>query len=362
MTQNQFNTESRKDKHLSLQERVAIQEKHREGWSNRKIAAYLGRAPQTINNELKRGSAPHRRKQTQKGKDYLYDTMTYFADKGQAAYEQNRLNCRRPYKLTQCADFIAFADGKMQEQKPWSPEATILHACRHELFSTADIPCVRTLYNWIDLGFLQTINLDLLLKTRRKTKCERVRKNRTNLGRSIEERPKSVADRQEFGHWEIDTVVGSRAGQGAVLVTLVERKTRYEIILKADGKNAEAVTRALDDFKQSKTSYFSQILKTVTSDNGGEFARLTECLKETTDVYFTHPYSSWERGTNENHNGLIRRFIPKGTDITQVSKRTIQATEDWMNNYPRRILQGRTPIEAFAEELLAMEARLKKAA
>ncbi len=205
----------------------------------------------------------HRRKQTQKGKDYLYDTVTYFADKGQATYEQNRLNCGRPYKLTQCADFIAFADGKMQAQKPWSPEETILHACRHDLFSTADIPCVRT-HNWIDFG--------LLLKTRRKTKRERVRKTPTNLGRSIEELPKSVADRQEFGHWEIDAVVGSRAGQGAVLVTLVERKTRYEIILKADGKNAEAVTQALDDFKQSKTSYFSQILKMVTSDNGGEFA------------------------------------------------------------------------------------------
>lgn len=361
MTQNQFNTELRKGKHLSLQERVAIQEKHREGWSNRQIATYLGRAPQTINNELKRGSAPHRRKQTQNGKAYLYETVRYFADKGQDNYEQNRLNSRRPFKLNQCADFIAFADGKMQEQKPWSPEATMMYARRHDLFPKADIPCARTLYNWIDLGLLQTINLDLLLKTRRKTKRKRVRKNRTNLGRSIEDRPKAVDDRQEFGHWEIDTVVGSRAGQEAVLVTLVERKTRYEIILKADGKNAEAVTRALDEFKQSKTGYFSQILKTVTSDNGGEFANLTECLKETTDVYFTHPYSSWERGTNENHNGLIRRFIPKGTDITQVSKRTIQATEDWMNNYPRRILQGRAPIEAFAEELLAMEARLEKA-
>ncbi len=157
-------------------------------------------------------------------------------------------------------------------------------------------------------------------------------------------------------------VVGSRAGQEAVLVTFVERKTRYEIILKADGKNAEAVTQALDDFKQSKTSYFSQILKTVTSDNGGEFAHLPGCLKETTDVCFTHPYSSWERGTNENYNGLIRRFIPKGTDITQVSKRTIQATEDWTNNYPHRILQGITLIEAFAEELLAIEAHLEQVA
>lgn len=354
MTQNQFNTESRKDKHLSYQERIIIQEKHRESWSNRQIAAYLGRAPQTINNEIKRGSAIHRRKQTQNGKEYLYDTVTYFADKAQNNYEQNRLNCGRLFKFNQCTDFIAFSDSKMQGRKPWSPEATIMYAHQHDLFPKSDIPCTRTLYNWIDLGLLQTIHLDLLLKTRRKTKSKRVRKNLTNLGISIEERPKTINDRQEFGHWEIDTVVGSRTGQEAVLVTLVERKTRYEIILKADGKNAEAVTRALDEFKQSRTSYFSQILKTVTSDSGVEFANLTECLKDTTDVYFTHPYSSWERGTNENHNGMIRRFIPKGTNITHESKRTIQATEDWMNNYPRKILQGRTPLEAFTEELLAM--------
>ena len=356
MTQNQFNTESRKDKHLSLEERVVIQEKHRDGWSNREIAGYLGRAPQTINNEIKRGTTTQRRKQTQNGKVYQYESTAYFADKGQTSYESNRLNCGRPFKFNQCAEFITFSDAKMQGRKPWSPEATIMYARHHNLFPRETIPCARTLYNWIDQGLLKTINLDLLLKTRRKTKTNRLRKNRTHLGSSIEERPKAVNDRQEFGHWEIDTVVGSRAGQEAVLVTLVERKTRYEIILKADGKNSEAVTQALEEFKQSKTDYFGQIIKTVTSDNGVEFANLTSCLQETTSVYFTHPYSSWERGTNENHNGMIRRFLPKGTNITPVSKRTIQATEDWMNNYPRKILQGKTPLEAFVEELVRLEA------
>lgn len=355
MTQNQFNIKSRKDKHLSHEERIVIQEKHRDGWSNREIAKYLDRAHQTINNEIKRGTTTQQRKQTQNGKVYLYEITAYFADKGQTTYESNRLNSGRPFKFNQCTEFIAFADDKMQGKKPWSPEATIMYARNHNLFPRETIPCSRTLYTWIDRGLLKTINLDLLLKTRRKTKTQRVRKNRTQLGISIEERPKSVENRQEFGHWEIDTVVGSRSGQEAVLITLVERKTRYEIILKADGKNAVAVTRALEDFKQSKTAYFGQIIKTVTSDNGVEFANLTTCLQDTTSVYFTHPYSSWERGTNENHNGIIRRFIPKGTNITHVSQRTIQAIENWMNNYPRKVLQGRTPLEAFAEELLSLE-------
>lgn len=362
MTQNQFNTDSRKGKHLSLKERVIIQEKHLEGWSNRQIATYLGRAPQTINNEIKRGTTTQRRKQTQKGKTYLYESTTYFADKGQGNYERNRLNCGRRFQFDQCADFIAFADEKMQGQKPWSPEATIMVARAQNLFPRSHIPCPRTLYKWIDLGFLKTINLDLLLKTRRKTKTNRLRKNRTNLGMSIEERSKNINNRTEFGHWEIDTVVGSRDGKEAVLVTLVERKTRYEVILKADGKNSAAVTRALEKFKQSKTAHFGQVIKTVTSDNGAEFANLTTCLKETTNVYFTHPFSSWERGTNENHNGIIRRFIPKGTNITELSVRTIQAVEDWMNNYPRKILEGRTPLEAFSEELLILEAGLDKVA
>lgn len=124
----------------------------------------------------------------------------------------------------------------MQRKKPWSLEEMILYAIRHQIAPCKAIPCVRTLYNWIDLGFLTTINLDLLLKIRRKTKAVRMRKNRRLLGQSIENRPKEIDTRQEFGHLEIDTIVGTRNGKEAVLVTLVERKTWYELILKADGK------------------------------------------------------------------------------------------------------------------------------
>ena len=213
MTQNQFNTDLRKGKHLSLQEQTIIQEKYRDGWTNRQIAMYIGRAPQTINNEIKRGTTTQKQKQTQNGKDYFYEKTTYFADTGQAIYDRNRLSCGRPFKFNQCAEFIAFADDKMRGFRPWSSEAVIMFATQSGLFPKEGIPSTRTLYNWIDFGLLKTITLDLLLKTRRKTKPKRLRKNRTSLGMSIEERPSSVTDRQEFGHWEINTVVGSREGK-----------------------------------------------------------------------------------------------------------------------------------------------------
>lgn len=98
------------------------------------------------------------------------------------------------------------------------------------------------------------------------------------------------------------------------------------------------------------TGHFHHVFKTVTSDNGTEFSDLTMCLKDTTDVCFTHPYSSWERVTNENHNGIIRCFVPKGTNITNLSERTSKATEDWMNRYPRKVLKGATPLEAFLKK------------
>lgn len=147
MTQNQFNTISRKGKHLSLQERTIIQEKHREGLTNRQIATYLNRAPQTINNEIKHGTTAQKRKQTQNGKDYVYQTTTYFADAGQAIYERNRLNCGRPFKFNQYADFIAFADEKMTGFRPWSPEAVILFAKLSRRFPKKEMPSTRTLYN-----------------------------------------------------------------------------------------------------------------------------------------------------------------------------------------------------------------------
>lgn len=186
------------------------------------------------------------------------------------------------------------------------------------------------------------------MKLRRNTKPSKVKQHKKNLGKSIAERPNSINDREEFGHWEIDTIVGNKSKDDCVLLTILERKTRNDIIHKIASKSAEAVTEVLNRIRNIYGDKFSDIFKTITGDNGSEFANLSTLEAETdTKVYFTHPYSSFEKGTNERHNGLIRRFIPKGKRISNYSSYDISFIEEWMNTLPRRILNYKTPEELF---------------
>jgi len=155
-------------------------------------------------------------------------------------------------------------------------------------------------------------------------------------GSSIEERPKEVNDRKEYGHWEMDCVVG-RKNSAAVLLVLSERKTREEIILKQ-----ESVIKAIDELERKYRRKFREKFKTITVDNGTEFLDYRGIEKSKTEP---GKDSSWERGTNENINKLIRRFIPKGTDISKVSKAKIKSIERWINEYPRRMFGYRSAIE-----------------
>ncbi|MGM0123769.1 hypothetical protein IGI37_001143 [Enterococcus sp. AZ194] len=318
--------------------------------SNREIAKQLGRAPQTIHTEIKDGLARQIRRQKQNGKIYEYASVQYFASTGQEAYEQARKNSRKPAKWLQAPNFMAYADHQMKKNS-WSPDVVVAEAKRGNLFPNEKIPCTTTMYNYIDFGLMTTRNIDLCLKTRRNTKPARNRKNRTILGELIEKRPDIVERRERFGDWEIDTVNGLRTKTDQALLTLTERKTRYEVIIKIDGKAANPVNQALNTLREAAGKHFHLLFKTITSDNGTEFSGLSELLKGVTDVYFTHPYSSWERGTNENHNGIIRRFIPKGTRMSDVPLSTVRKVQDWMNNLPRKILGYATPRERFLEEM-----------
>jgi IS30 family transposase len=179
-----------------------------------------------------------------------------------------------------------------------------------------------------------------------------------NAAKSIAKRPEAASDRSEFGHWEIDTVVSGVGRSPACLLTLTERKTRFEITRKIAGKTMDSVTRELDVLERQIGSVpFRKLFKTVTGDNGSEFSDIAglECSalseKQRLRLFFAHPYSSFERGTNENHNGIIRRFIPKGADIGDYTKQAVRATQDWMNSYPRKILKGLTPLMALHMEL-----------
>ena len=158
--------------------------------------------------------------------------------------------------------------------------------------------------------------------------------------KSIEYRPTEAKSRKVYGHWEGDLVVGKQ-GTRTVLFTLTERMTRQEIIMKLPNKETKTIAKALDKIERSYKGKFYKTFKSITFDNGVEFMGYKglekSCLrnKERTTVYYAHPYCSGERGSNENNNRLIRRFIPKGMDMTNIKISKIKEIENWINNYPR---------------------------
>lgn len=341
MAQAQSTTSKRSFKHLNSFQRGEISALRKEGKTQEAIAQAIGCNRSTVCRELKRGTVT----QMKTGRTTF---EAYFPETGQAKYEDNRKACGSKFKLDDAIEFIQFAEQKILEDK-WSPDAVCGFAERHNLFAGKRV-CTKTLYNFIEHGFLAVKNIDLPLKVRLNTKKRRIRVNKRVLGKSIEERPSAIDERTEFGH-EIDTVIGKKS-QDEALMTLTERKTRQEIIMRVDGKDSESITQALEALRKKYDSNFAQVFKTITSDNGSEFAELATSLAAVeTEVFFTHPYTSCERGTNERHNGLIRRFIPKGKAIKSVAEATISYAENWCNRLPRKILDYRTPEECFLEEL-----------
>jgi IS30 family transposase len=340
MDHSQFTPNPRKNKHLSFKERVKIELLADEGKTAYAIAKLLNRPINTITNELRRGTVD----QIKQGKL----VKIYYADTGQAKYEANRRNTGRRYELLQCSEFVSHVE-KMMIEEGWSVDSAVGRATATGKFDK--MLCTKTIYNYIDLGLMKVKNTDLPLKLKRRTKGIRVRTNKRNLGDSIETRPSYVEDREEFGHWEIDTVIGSKSKEDESLLTMVERKTRNALIRKIPSKTAEAVRKEFDQIKDEFGSRFQQVFRSLTADNGSEFAALSALKEENVGVYFTHPYSAFERGTNENHNGLIRRFIPKGKKISDYSQEAITRVEEWMNGLPRKILGYKTPEELFEAEL-----------
>ena len=158
---------------------------------------------------------------------------------------------------------------------------------------------------------------------------------------SIDERPETIENRNEIGHWEGDLIVGK--GQKSAIGTLVERATRFTLIVHLESRKSKDVVNAFSTALQTLPDI---LLKTLTYDNGIEMSEHKHFTYRTKmPVYFAHPYSSWERGTNENTNGLIRRFFPKKTDFNKVSADQLKEVERLLNSRPRKVISWRTPEE-----------------
>lgn len=219
--------------------------------------------------------------------------------------------------------------------------------------------CEATLYSYIKKGVFLTLEaVHLPRQGMKKRQYKKVKKTaaRASAGRSIEKRSPEIDTRAKFGHWEMDCVEGKKKTKETLLV-LSERKARKEIMVKMKDKTTGSVVAALDRLERKYGKLFSKVFQTITVDNGTEFSDVAGLERscrhkgKRTTVFYCHPYSSYERGTNENINGMIRRWFPKGTDFGKVPAKAIQAVEDWLNSYPRGVLGFRCADDVFAEAL-----------
>jgi IS30 family transposase len=337
MTISNSNTKVKKYKHLSYEERCKIETLLEENYSLRKIAKRLNRSVSTISNEVKRGTTTQM--------DSLRGTYTIYAPTAsQNKYYRNRKNSGKKSKFINVQEFLKFAEEKILEEK-WSPDAIVGFVLKNELFSKDEIVCAKTLYNYIDDRLLKARNIHLCDKVKRSPKKSKKDKiHQKHFGKSIDERDPKINDRLEIGHWEIDLVILGKKKSEALL-TLVERKSRKLIVEVVNNRTSAEICRVLANILNK---YPKEVFKTITADNGSEFAKLTEVFEE---VYYAHPYSSYERGTNERHNGLIRRFVPKGTTFKDTTIEAIKKVEEWCNSLPRKILSYATPEEIFNIEI-----------
>lgn len=331
-------TKSRKGKHLEYSERQSI-----ERWWNKdkrtkvEIAGLLERTEKTIRNEIKRGLVKNLTTE-------LIEIWVYSADVAQQKYEYY-LKAKGPkLKIDNDYELKEYVEKSIKKDKK-SPEV-IAEEIKEMNFKTK--MSARTIRNNIASGEIYDIKpKDMIYnKVHKERNKDKKIYEKVPPEKSINYRPERANTREEYGHWEGDLVIGKRK-KGAVLFTLTERKTREEIIMKLPSKEAKEVAKALDVLEKIYKKEFSKKFKTITFDNGAEFRnwKILEKsydkrkTKARTQVYYAHPYCSGERGSNENGNRLIRRFIPKGTDITLISEEFIKQIENWINNYPRAMFK-----------------------
>lgn len=323
----------KKQHYMTRDERYQLEAYLRAGKPVSWIAREMGFCERTIYYEKKRGAFARASE-----RNYYRETIEYSADKAQQIHEYNQTAKGRPLKIGNDRAYADFLERKILTDR-FSPAAA-LSAARRAGYQTS--VCVSTLYSYIEKGvFLHLTNKDLWVKGQKKKRgYQPVRRIAHPLLPSITTRPEEIKQRSEFGHWEMDLVVG-KAGTKPVLLTLTERRTRKEIIRKLKNRKAETIRKELERLKTKEK------FRSITTDNGSEFMEYDQLIKAVScPVYYCHSYAAWEKGSNENHNRMIRRFFPKGTDFTRVTKKQIQAVQDWMNGYPRKILSWNTPDEA----------------
>lgn len=344
MDQEKNNTKRREWEQVTEKERYKIEALRKAKHSIKEISTQLGRDRRTIQREIARGK-------TEQVDTYWREYRVYLADVGQRKRDERAANKGRSLKIGHNHELARYLEQKIVLEK-FSPDAALGELKKTPKAAMANI-CTSTLYSYIDKGiFVGLSNNDLPVKRNRKQHphhpIHRVARNHTK-GQSIEERDISIDLRLEEGHWEMDCVVGKQ-GTKACILALTERKQAVELLFKLESKSQECVLAVLDMLEKKHGHKFSQVFQTITVDNGSEFlcaedferSKQGYCGKRTR-IFYAHPYSAWERGSNENQNKLIRRFVPKGTNIEELRDEDVQRIQHWMNAYPRKRFGYQSP-------------------
>ena len=310
---------------LTSGERYMLQALRLQGLNNAQIARALGRHRSTIGRELKRNCYWKR----------------YQPEEADQAARARRSKSRRRWYFTSRELQVAISLIRQQ----WSPRQVSGWLRRHRVLNISH----QTLYRYI--WYNQWAGGDLWQHLRQAQKRRRKRYGAADSRgvmagkRHISERPLSAENRSRIGHWEIDTVIGS--DDQHCIVTLVERKTKYTLIGKLKRRNTTETNRRLIQLIKREQRPF----KTITSDNGTEFHQYRDVEKATgIPFYFCNPYHSWERGLNENTNGLIRQYLPKGKSMAHITQRDCDAIARKLNKRPRELLGFKSPEECYANQ------------
>lgn len=352
MTQHHFTTEKRTFKHLSDIQRGQLHAMNQSNlYTQKEMAVILQVSQSTVSRELKRGRVEQMKIVNGKNKPYV----SYFPDVGARVYKENRQRSHAKDIKKYDQNFFSAL------QKALKPPKGELRIHSVDTFThqykkdnpDKRVPCMKTVYNLIDGGQLDVRNIDLPRKTRlrprRKKPTEPHGTNKRKLGRSIEERDPAILTREEFGHWELDLVIGKKTKGEPVILTLLERQTRHYVTKKLWNKSPEYIREAM---LQIIEAHGPQHFKTITTDNGSEFATLSK-LEDTWEhlgVYYAHAYASWEKGANERHNGMLREFIPKGMSLRSLTYKRLKQCTDALNRKPRRTLGYASPQELYEQK------------
>lgn len=316
--------------HLNINERCCIFNFLNNGMTIRQIGKLLDRSPSTIAREIKRNKTNHKNKHG-----------IYLPNIAQNLYNNRRMRCNR--SRIDDEDVINYINEKISIY--WSPE----QISNRRTDQIKKLPSTSTIYRMIhrkQLNKIQMINL------RRQGKFKRPAEKRGKFndgGRTLKKRPKEIFKRDELGHWEGDTVESGRIDHKRkskyCFVTLVERKSRMYIAILVPDRTSANVTPAII---KAMSAFPRDLVKTITFDRGKEFSGYEEIEKVLNcQTYFCDPYCAWQKGTNENTNGLLREYYPKGMNLSEVEINDLNTKLELMNNRPRKCLNFKTPKEVI---------------